>query len=146
MPYSDFTTAWNDWTTELAGCKTNWNSLNTEIPLVRSSGSVFTLANRTANALEYVRDCIMLHIGNGFASLSTSSIPHYMAVYYAHAEAPGGGVTLDDIINEMLSATFEQLEKFIGIVDAYRIALWNAPFNADFYGALARGFNKWPQY
>ncbi len=58
----------------------------------------------------------------------------------------GGGVDMDAIINAMLQANFNQLEKFIGIVDAYRVALWNAPFNHEFYAALARGFEKWPQY
>ena len=58
----------------------------------------------------------------------------------------GGAITMDDIINCMLTATFDQLQKFVGLVDAYRVATWNAPFNADFYAALARGFSTWPQY
>lgn len=57
-----------------------------------------------------------------------------------------GEVTMDAIINAMLKADFNQLQKFIGIVDAYRVALWNAPFNAEMYAALARGFQTWPQY
>jgi hypothetical protein len=47
---------------------------------------------------------------------------------------------MDAILNAMLDATPSQYTKFIGIVDAYRVALWNAPFNADFYAALAQGF------
>lgn len=66
------------------------------------------------------------------------------AIYWASTGGGGGGVTMDDIINEMLAATFPQLTKFIGIVDAYRLALWNAPFNAEFYASLARGFQQWP--
>jgi len=58
----------------------------------------------------------------------------------------GVGVTMDDILNSMLSAEFDELQKFVGLVDAYRVAIWNAPFNADFYAALARGFIKWPQF
>ena len=57
-----------------------------------------------------------------------------------------GGVDMNSILNAMLKADFTQLQKFIGIIDAYRVALWNAPFNAEFYAALARGFVKWPQY
>jgi len=53
-------------------------------------------------------------------------------------------VDMDSILNSMLTASFNQLQKFIGIEDAYRVALWNAPFNVDFYAALARGFVKWP--
>ena len=55
-------------------------------------------------------------------------------------------VNMDAILNAMLASDFDQLQKFIGIVDAYRVALWNAPFNVDFYAALARGFQIWPQY
>jgi len=52
-------------------------------------------------------------------------------------------VTMASILNAMLAAKFDELQKFIGIEDAYRCALWDAPFNIDFYAALARGFKKW---
>ena len=55
-----------------------------------------------------------------------------------------GACDMAGILSAMLGATFDQLQYFIGIEDAYRVALWNAPFNADFYAALARGFQKWP--
>ena len=58
----------------------------------------------------------------------------------------GAEVTMDSILTAMLGAEFDELQKFVGLVDAYRVALWNAPFNADFYAALARGFATWPQY
>jgi hypothetical protein len=47
---------------------------------------------------------------------------------------------MDDIVNAMLKAEYSQLQQFIGIEDAYRVALWNKPFNSEFYAALARGF------
>ena len=52
-------------------------------------------------------------------------------------------LTMDDILNEMLSASFEQLTKFMGITQAYKVAVWDAPFNEEFYAALARGFKTW---
>ena len=55
-------------------------------------------------------------------------------------EAPPSEVTMDNILSAMITAGFDDLQKFIGIVDAYRVALWNEPFNAEFYAALARGF------
>lgn len=66
------------------------------------------------------------------------------SIYWAGMGDGGGAVDMDAIVNAMLAATFDQLQRFIGIEDAYRVALWNAPFNADFYAALARGFVKWP--
>jgi len=56
----------------------------------------------------------------------------------------GGTVDMDAILNAMLAAKFDQLQKFIGIEQAYMAAIWNAPFNADFYAALARGWRQWP--
>jgi len=57
-----------------------------------------------------------------------------------HTEAGAYELTMDDILSVMLSATDDEYKKFIGIVDAYRIGLWNKPFNSDFYAALGRGF------
>jgi len=55
----------------------------------------------------------------------------------------GGSVTMDEILNEMLSASFEQLTAFMGITQAYKVAVWDAPFNEEYYAALARGFRVW---
>lgn len=53
-----------------------------------------------------------------------------------------GEVTMDAILTAMISAEFTELRAFIGIEDAYRVALWNEPFNAEYYAALARGFSR----
>lgn len=52
----------------------------------------------------------------------------------------GPGVSMASILNAMLLATKDELTQFIGIVDAYRSAVWDQPFNAEFYAALAQGF------
>lgn len=54
-----------------------------------------------------------------------------------------GGVDMASMLTAMLAATPNELKNFIGIVDAYRVALWNAPFNVEYYAALARGFQQW---
>ena len=58
------------------------------------------------------------------------------------AEYSGMGVEvdMDAILSAMVTADFDELQTFIGLVDAYRVSLWNEPFNAEFYSALARGF------
>lgn len=108
---------------------------------------------------------IFFETGNGSAQMRTYWTDFYSAViqgfywmigrsYLNHEEALlnwmtlgeqqfGGSVDMDSILNAMLAAKFDELQKFIGLVDAYRVALWNAPFNADFYAALARGFAQW---
>ncbi len=55
----------------------------------------------------------------------------------------GGGVTMGDILSEMMSASFEEITQFMGITQAYQVAVWDAPFNEEFYAALARGFKTW---
>lgn len=55
----------------------------------------------------------------------------------------GGGVTMGDILSEMMSATFGELTTFMGITQAYKVAVWDAPYNEEFYAALARGFKTW---
>lgn len=56
-----------------------------------------------------------------------------------------GALAMGDILTAMLTATFDELQSFVGITEAYHVAIWNAPFNAEYYGALARGFAKWPE-
>ena len=71
---------------------------------------------------------------------------NFMTIDFAYKQWLGqmsdavGTVSMDQILNGMLTADFEQLQKFVGIVDAYRSAVWDQPFNAEFYAALARGF------
>ncbi len=55
-------------------------------------------------------------------------------------EAPESEVTMALILSAMITADFTELQTFIGLVDAYRVSLWNEPFNAEYYAALARGF------
>jgi len=57
----------------------------------------------------------------------------------------GDGVTMDEILSAMVAAEPDEVTYFIGLVDAYRSALWDKPFNSDFFASLARGFmQKWP--
>ena len=49
-------------------------------------------------------------------------------------------VTMNSILSAMITANDEDIEYFIGLVDAYRQAIWNKPFNYEFFAALARGF------
>ena len=67
----------------------------------------------------------------------------FESLYWLDQEHAAGGeyeLTMADILSVMLSATDEEYAKFIGLVDAYRIGLWNKPFNSEFYAALGRGF------
>ena len=75
----------------------------------------------------------------------TSTVPGRLLqiLDYLNDNIGGNGITMDDILNEMMSATPEQITKFMGITQAYKVAVWDAPFNEEFYAALARGFKVW---
>ncbi len=70
--------------------------------------------------------------------------PLMMCLKFAAVEPESEALTMDSLLSTMLTATPEQLQYFVGLVDAYRQSLWNRPFNAEFYAALARGFEQWP--
>jgi len=53
----------------------------------------------------------------------------------------GDELTMDAMINVMLTATNDEYKAFIGLVDAFRMALWNQPFESEYYAALAKGFS-----
>lgn len=124
--WSEFNNLYND-------CYNLGTQLNTE-GNPNSSQSAYNMATH------------ILNIRNYFASGSDTLYGRmYTAMNWVDNNIGGGGeVTMDAILSVMITSSFEDLQKFIGIVDAYRVALWNAPFNADFYAALARGFQKWP--
>jgi hypothetical protein len=109
----------------------NWLHSNRPpaIPLAWSS-QLKTLHNNIYIVLE------MLVYGNT-GGLTPHRIP------YIVNNCMGGTFDMDALLNEMLAASFDQLTKFVGITDAYRSAVWDAPFNADFYASLARGFRQW---
>lgn len=54
----------------------------------------------------------------------------------------GATVDMAAILSAMVTADKEQLTYFIGLVDAYRSAIWDQPFNASFFAALASGFRQ----
>lgn len=62
---------------------------------------------------------------------------------YLNDNIGGGEVTMDHILTAMMSATAGQITEFMGITQAYKVAVWDAPFNEEFYAALARGFKVW---
>jgi len=136
---------------EITALDTDYNlcylDFQTAYNSIATAGGCIFLKDWTGarDALYNASDYLMYAMGHFY--LSTSSISKHTknALQWINDNWPtAGAVTMDAILSAMVSAKFSQLQYFIGIEDAYRVALWNAPFNADFYAALARGFQKWP--
>lgn len=51
-----------------------------------------------------------------------------------------GALDMSAILNAMLAAEPDEVNYFIGLVDAYRQSIWVKPFNQEYFAALARGF------
>jgi len=60
--------------------------------------------------------------------------------WYLENCVSGYTLTMSDLLSVMLSASTDEYRYFIGLVDAYRVGLWNKPFNSEYFAALARGF------
>jgi len=120
----------------------NWSHLYDEG--LGFQNALFNDGNTTANwAWADVRtemNAIKANWGGG-----TSTIGGRLLAMFDHInENMGGGeVDMPSILTAMLAAKPDEIEQFIGIVDAYRVSIWNRPYNEEFYAALARGFAQW---
>ena len=98
--------------------------------------------------LEQARDCFVdilsksFYDWNGSTFALTTALDRDMACPFI-TEAPPFTLTMADLINVMLVATPYEVNYFVGLVDAYRQSIWNKPFNAEFFAALAQGFMEW---
>lgn len=81
----------------------------------------------------------------GSWGLGTSTYPGRLLqiLDYFADNIGGGGVDMASILTAMLAATAEEITQFMGITQAFKVAVWDAPFNEEYYAALARGFKKW---
>lgn len=107
------------------------------------STSAFNLAWRTHVALSIsnLRYAVEYLIHCNTLERHPLRLPYYLENCIA-AEPPA--LTMDDILSAMVTATPEQVMYFVGLADAYRVSVWDMPFNEEFYAALARGFKQWP--
>lgn len=141
--YEDFISAFTDLLGDFANAKErkDWALTNAQLAYSGASDPVDKLHfGYLCYAVEQLAICF-----NYTANLhkDTWQDSHlYEAIYWAGMGAGGGEVTMDAILTAMLSAEYRELQQFVGIVDAYRVALWDTWFNTEFYAALARGFKQ----
>ena len=61
---------------------------------------------------------------------------------YLNANIGGGEVTMATILTAMRDAKPDEMQEFIAIVDGFRVAIWDRPYNETFYASLAHEL-KW---
>ena len=119
----------------------NWNGVVEEAydlqNALNSDGNPFSYT--AMNALAIDLGAVRNNWGGGSSTLGGRLLSMFD---YLNA---GIGVTVDmpSILSAMMAATPEEIVQFMGITQAYKVAVWDAPFNEEFYAALARGFKTW---
>jgi len=139
--YNNFTDAFSDledfW--ESANGWKHWVPIYISNANSEASGEAWEWAIRYTTTAIYWLSSIVFAGFDMYAS--QNNVSHFLAsIWFAGAAAEPTEITMDAILSAMITADISQIEYFVGFVDAYRMALWNEPFNAEFYAGLARGF------
>lgn len=138
---------WLTWTgaynAQQAGLVACYTDVGTNAGNEQADASLHYSLNQDHAAIGHLISCVGYVRQAMFDLLQrdTANNPIFASLWlwkYLHDNA--GTPSMDDILTAMLTATYDQLTKFIGIEDAYRSAIWDQPFNAEFYAALANGF------
>lgn len=119
----------------------NWNGV------VDEANDLKTALNNDGNPQSYTAcSAFAIDLGavrNNWGGGSSTLGGRLLSMFdYLHDNI-GGDVDMDAILNAMMAATPEEITKFMGITQAFKVAVWEAPFNEEFYAALARGFKVW---
>lgn len=137
MAYANFAAAWADFIADVPAYVTARQNFGPNLTTWSAATTVFQLRVAGSALFSLLYTMINQHTQLDVAT-QWQDAAHYAALWYAGQG--GAAVTMDEILTAMLTAEYDQLQKFIGIEDAYRSAIWDQPFNAEFYAALARGF------
>ncbi len=120
----------------------NWNGVVQECTDLQNALTLDGNPNSASAAYQFSLDlgAVRNNWGGGSSTLGGRLLSMFD---YLNANIGGGEVDMASILTAMMSASFEELTSFIGITQAYKVAVWDTPFNEEFYAALARGFKTW---
>ena len=120
----------------------NWSHLVDEAGDLQNA--LFLDGNPLSNTAMYSLKTEFSAVRGNWGGGSSTFGGRLLAMFdYLNGNIGGGDVTMSSILTAMLAATPEEITKFMGITQAYKVAVWDAPFNDEFYAALARGFKTW---
>jgi len=139
---SDYATHRFNIVSRITDMYSNWNGLVTECYDLRNdlqtdgNPASYIGCNNMAIDMGAVRN----NWGGGSSTLGGRLLSMFD---HLNDEMGGGDVDMASILTAMLAATPEEITQFMGITEAYKVAVWDAPYNEEFYAALARGFKTW---
>lgn len=140
MPYTDFDTAWTDWIAEYPANIAGMFAIQTSITAMFNAGTFAAFKGPCIAAVNGLYLQLWQHICRWYNTGDPLESSHNAIIYFAWKE----GGDMDGLLNTMLTAKADQITEFVGIEQAYMAAIWNAPYNHEYYAALARGFREWP--
>ena len=138
---------WYTWTqaynAQMAGWDAAYVSVGVNAGNEQADASLHWSLNQDHAAIGHLISCVGSIRQSIFDLMQrdTANTSKYASMWlWNYLKTHAGTPTMGDILTAMLAAQYDELQSFIGIEDAYRSALWDQPFNAQFYAALANGF------
>lgn len=137
---SDFYTQWNTARGLFSSAQTSWNQAQTSW----DAGDDHIAIGKILDGLHKCADShikLMDTYTYEYPRFNITKLFDLIGTFMAEAgEPPEYELTMAALLSVMITATDDEYKNFIGLVDAYRVGLWDKPFNAEYYAALARGF------
>lgn len=143
--YDNFADAYDHLETFYETAWSWWHWIDTYIAAsnTKAGEGDWNQAIRYSNTATYWLETCCAAVFDFYVGLESRS--HFLAsIWFASTIPSAGDITMDMILSAMVSADPDQVNYFVGLVDAYRQSVWNKPFNQEFFAALARGFELWP--
>lgn len=126
-----------------------WLNASNYITLILGATTWTALRGYTASFAEQISACAgflcmdgWFGYENNISAFNALLNPTMACKFITAADIPDP--TMQQIINAMFLANKTQVTSFVGLMDAYRQSIWNMPFNAEMWAAVARGFQQWP--
>lgn len=138
MAYTKFIDAWNDWSPTLTQCGHLYDNYVVHNNAAWAAGTFAAFKPQVLYALADIAGMVFSHLFGSVLTYDPMESMHYAATYFAWKE----GGDMDGLIATMMTAEFSQIHQFVGISDAYRTALWDQPFDSQFYAELAASFRS----
>lgn len=135
--FVDFISQYSQWQTDLASI--DW--YREQMMEFAGDGLWLNAFSSCNSVINFIKQIHLLHLDMLQSNWRNNHF--FSSIYWAWLEVPDAEpyeLTMDDILSVMVTAEPEQVNYFVGLVDAYRQSIWNKPFNEEFFAALARGF------
>lgn len=145
MPiYDNFDDAWANFSGGYSGLIFQMQGFEVDLTKVLTATTWGKLKSATWACFVHLRNAFVAHVSPGGFGADWTGASHYTSVYYAWEETGDAAeLNMDAIIAAMIQAERAHIEQFIGLVDAYRVKLWNARFDFGFYNTVMEHLPSW---